>query len=103
MELHAIHETPTVTSQTNTLLRPPEMLESNIMRALSMEMEDVIVENKLKSEVGPVKTAWDAAIEKGRRKGAEDWRLREIADKLPSPPPETCRMKIHNRARSLSM
>ncbi|OAX42810.1 DnaJ-domain-containing protein [Rhizopogon vinicolor AM-OR11-026] len=102
MEMHAIHETPMVASQTSAL-RSSEILNSDTMRVLAKEMEDVIVEDMLKSKVGPVKTAWDAAIGRERRKRAEDWRLREIADKLPSPPPETYRMKIHHRARSLSM
>jgi len=104
MEIHSIHETPMVASQTS-VLRSPEILKSNTMRVLAKEMEDVIVEDMLKSEVGPVKTAWDAVIDKERRKraGAEARRLREVANTHPSPPPETCQMKTHNRARSLSM
>ncbi|KAG1739109.1 DnaJ-domain-containing protein [Suillus paluster] len=103
MELRAIHETPMVTSQTSMPPRPREVLKSDIMRALTMEMEDVVVENKLKTEVGPVKTAWDAAVDKERRKRVQGWRLQGIADKLASPPPDTCQMKLHNRARSLSL
>ncbi|KAG2137300.1 DnaJ-domain-containing protein [Suillus cothurnatus] len=78
-ELVAIHEIPVITSELNTLP------SSDIMHALTMEMEDVIVENKLKSEVGPVKTAWDLAVDKEMRKRVQG------------------QVKIHNRARSLSI
>lgn len=98
-ELLAIHETSMVTSELSTLPQPHEVLKSDIMHALTMEMEDVIVENKLKSEVGPVKTAWDFAVNKEMRRRVQGWRLQ---NKLPSPPPETGRTKTHNRARSLS-
>jgi hypothetical protein len=101
MEMNAIHETPMVSSQTSAPLSP-EILKSDMMRVLEKEMEDIIVEDMLKSEVGPVKTAWDAVIDKERRKRAKDWRLRETANKIP-PPPETCQVKMHNRARSLSL
>jgi hypothetical protein len=102
-ELVAIHEIPVITSELNTLPRSPEMLKSDIMHALTMEMEDVIVENKLKSEVGPVKTAWDLAVDKEMRKKVQGRRLQEMVDKLPLQPPETGQVKIHNRARSLSI
>ena len=98
MEMHAIHETPVVVSQTSAS-RSPDVLDSDIMRILTKEMEDIIVEDVLKSEVGPVKTTWDAVIDKERRK--RDTRLRGI--KLPSPPLETRQMRSHNRARSLSL
>ncbi|KAG2347455.1 DnaJ-domain-containing protein [Suillus weaverae] len=100
-ELLAIHETPMVTSELSTLSRPREMLKSDIMHALTIEMEDVVVEHKLKSEVGPVKTAWDFAVDKEMRKRFQGRRSQEIADKLPLPP-KTGQVKIHNRARSLS-
>lgn len=102
-ELLAIHETPMVTSELSTLPRPRELLKSDIMHTLTMEMEDVAVENKLKSEVGPVKTAWDFAVDKEMKKRVQGRRLQEIAHRLPSPPPETGQGKIHIRARSLSL
>lgn len=101
-ELLAIHETPIRSSELSTLPWPREMLKSDIMLTLTTEMEDIVVENKLKSEVGPVKTAWDLAVDKEMRKRIQSRRLQEDADKLPSPPPEIGRVKIHNRVRSLS-
>lgn len=101
-ELLAIHETPIPGPELSTLPWPREMLKSDIMQALTMEMEDIVVENKLKSEVGPVKTAWDLAVDKEMRNRIQSGRLQEDTDKLPSPPPEIGRVKIHNRARSLS-
>ncbi|KAG0708700.1 DnaJ-domain-containing protein [Suillus ampliporus] len=71
MELCAIDETPMVTSQTS-MLPPRETLKSDIMRVLTTEMEDVVVENKLKAEVGPVKTAWNAAVDKERKRVQRD-------------------------------
>lgn len=34
------------------------------MQVLMREMEDMVVENKLKSEVGPMRNAWDKAVAK---------------------------------------
>lgn len=102
-ELLAIHETPMVTSELSTLPQPHELLKSDIMHTLTMEMEDLVVENKLKSEVGPVKTAWDFAVDKEMKKRVQGRRSQEIVDQLPSPPPETGQGKIHIRARSLSL
>lgn len=101
-ELLAIHDTPMVTSEMSTLSRPQEMLKSDIMRVLTMEMEDVVVENKLKTEVGPVKTAWDSVVDKEMRNRDQGRRLQKIPNKLPSPP-ETVQVKLHNRPRSLSL
>ncbi|KAF8141182.1 DnaJ-domain-containing protein [Boletus edulis] len=52
-EVHAVHDTP------------GEMASADEFRmeVLMREMEDMVVENKLKSEVGPMRSAWDKAVE----------------------------------------
>lgn len=37
------------------------------MDVMMREMEDMVVENKLKSEVGPMRSAWDKAVGKRSR------------------------------------
>ncbi|KAH7883237.1 DnaJ-domain-containing protein [Phlebopus sp. FC_14] len=71
MELHAIHQS--LVGGPAELVKPPEKPDVEMMQALSMEMEDIIVENKLKGELGPMRSAWDTAVQKAaRRKGRGD-------------------------------
>lgn len=52
-ELHAVHGTSGV--------------DAFRMDVLMREMEDMVVEKKLKSELGPMRSAWDKAVrERGR-------------------------------------
>lgn len=39
-------------------------LDEDIIRALSVGIEDVLIETKLKSEVGPMRSAWDRAVQR---------------------------------------
>lgn len=39
------------------------------MEVLMREMEDMVVENKLKGEMGPMRSAWDKAVERQDRRG----------------------------------
>ena len=59
-ELHAVHGTASVA--------PAEMASGDEFRMemLMREMEDMVVENKLKGEVGPMRSAWDRAVERRR-------------------------------------
>jgi len=40
-------------------------LDEDVMQALFVGMEDVLIETKLKSEVGPMRSVWDRAVQKG--------------------------------------
>ncbi|KAF9228456.1 DnaJ-domain-containing protein [Gyrodon lividus] len=104
-ELHSIHQSspPTSTSTLapmsltpTDLLKPPEHLDEFTMQALMGEMEDIVIENKLKSEVGPMRSAWDKAVATslgGEGKGSA------LSDALGAPTLE----RRHGRARSMSV
>lgn len=38
-------------------------LDQDVMRTLYVSMEDILIESKLKSEGGPMRSAWDRAVE----------------------------------------
>ncbi|KAH7925301.1 DnaJ-domain-containing protein [Leucogyrophana mollusca] len=98
MELHSLHDSRL--DSASDALKPPEKLREGVMDALSKEMENMIIENKLGKEVGPVKSVWEAAIEKDKK---EPLGIR-FSDKLPSPPPDSLRPRVrHPRGRSMSL
>ncbi|KAF9243188.1 DnaJ-domain-containing protein [Melanogaster broomeanus] len=112
-ELHSIHQplaststsAPAATSLTPAdMLKAPEHLDEFTMEAVMREMEDIIVENKLKSEVGPMRSAWDRSIgkslggerrEEGKFSGA--WRGADTTISV------AARGRLHGRARSMSL
>ncbi|KAJ6631443.1 hypothetical protein B0H10DRAFT_1938330 [Mycena sp. CBHHK59/15] len=63
-ELHSIHPAQEHVSPGH--LRPLTQPSTDIMDSLSEEMEKMIIEANVKQEGGPFKSAWQAAIEKGR-------------------------------------
>ncbi|KIJ66029.1 hypothetical protein HYDPIDRAFT_110156 [Hydnomerulius pinastri MD-312] len=102
-ELHSIVPPPSFSSSpppsthapTNPLHPPP--LPEPTLRLLTREIEDIIVEGKLKSEGGPLGSAWEGAVRKGVG-----------ADKPTAPPPppplgSIQRRQGHVRARSMSL
>ncbi|KAJ7496735.1 hypothetical protein FB451DRAFT_1359294 [Mycena latifolia] len=67
-ELHALQ--PSTEHIPLGRLRPVTQPSEDVMDALSAEMEKMIIETAVKQEGGPFKSAWEAAIEKGRRLAA---------------------------------
>lgn len=45
----------------------PNRLDGDIVRILTDAMEDVLIESRLKSEAGPMRSAWDRAVEKKKQ------------------------------------
>ncbi|KAH7911375.1 DnaJ-domain-containing protein [Hygrophoropsis aurantiaca] len=86
IELHSLHDSRL--DLTSDALKPPKKLREETMDALSREMENMIIENKLGREVGPAKSVWEAAIQKDRREtrkfGFSDKPSLPLADFLPS-------------------
>ncbi|KIL00886.1 hypothetical protein PAXRUDRAFT_29508 [Paxillus rubicundulus Ve08.2h10] len=91
---------------------PPEHLDGSTMEALMQEMEDILVENKLKSEVGPIRSAWDKAVAtslsgKGSRRGEEKGAVVGGLSGVPARAEPTrsgaTRGHGHHRARSMSI
>ncbi|KIJ15550.1 hypothetical protein PAXINDRAFT_77189 [Paxillus involutus ATCC 200175] len=91
---------------------PPEHLDESTMQALMLEMEDILVENKLKSEVGPIRSAWDKAVatslnEKRSRRGEEKGAVFSGVWGAPAQAEPTrlvaARGRGHHRARSMSI
>jgi hypothetical protein len=120
-ELHSIHQ-PFPSMSTSTaiptsltpadMLKPPEHLDESTIQALMLEMEDILVENKLKSEVGPIRSAWDKAVatslnEKRSRRGEEKGAVFSGAWGAPARAEPrrlvAARGRGHHRARSMSI
>ncbi|KAJ7503129.1 hypothetical protein B0H11DRAFT_2223222 [Mycena galericulata] len=64
-ELHALQ--PSTEHIPLGRLRPVTQPSVEVMDALSAEMEKMIIESAVKQDGGPFKTAWEAAVERGRR------------------------------------
>jgi hypothetical protein len=71
-----------------------ERPSDQIMDLLTSEMENMVIESRLKQEKGPVRSAWDAAVTKGKLR--EEWKLKgflstvspeDEESRLPSPSP----------------
>ncbi|KAJ7270124.1 hypothetical protein B0H12DRAFT_1044783 [Mycena haematopus] len=68
LELHSLQ--PTTEHVPLGRLRPVMQPSEDVMDMLSTEMEKMIIEGQVKQEGGPFKSAWEAAVEKGRRLAA---------------------------------
>lgn len=63
-EVHSIQAKPR--SASFTTLKPLTQPDEAVMDALTNEMQNMIIENKLKKEA-PLKTAWEGAVMRGER------------------------------------
>ncbi|KAI6111939.1 DnaJ-domain-containing protein [Pisolithus croceorrhizus] len=45
----------------------PNRLDDDVMRLLTDAMEDILIESRLKSEAGPMRSAWDRAVERRKQ------------------------------------
>ena len=61
-ELHALHDSR-LRAPTDLFTGPPTLRE-DLMGELKREMTNMMVEDKLSSEMGPVKSVWEAAVKK---------------------------------------
>jgi hypothetical protein len=57
-----------------------------VMDLLTTEMENMMIESRLKREDGPLRSAWEAAVTKGRVR--EEWKLRKSRGLLSPISPE---------------
>jgi len=62
---------------TNVLERPSDQ----VMDLLTSEMENMMIENSLKQDKGPMRSAWNAAVTKGNLR--EKWRKKGVQAFLP--------------------
>lgn len=98
LTLHAVQ------TGTTGVIETPQKIDEDILQALSVAMEDIIIESKLRSEAGPMKSAWERAVERrkqemamkvGRHVGLGPSQGRVFSGMVPKERP--------TRARSISM
>ncbi|KAJ7747744.1 hypothetical protein B0H16DRAFT_1888618 [Mycena metata] len=63
-ELHTLQ--PSATHVPLHRLRPITEPSADVIDVLSAEMEKMLIESNIKNDAGPWKTAWEAAVERGR-------------------------------------
>ena len=88
-EVHSIHPKP---HRTNfTTLKPLTQPDAGVMDTLTSEMQNMIIENKLRKEA-PLRTAWEGAVIRGERgRAVTEGRINGLGKHHPlspvSPPP----------------
>ncbi|KAI5986893.1 DnaJ-domain-containing protein [Pisolithus albus] len=65
--LHAILDSADSEGTSTEASEPPNKLDDDVMRLLTDVMEDVLIESRLKSEAGPMRSAWDRAVERKKQ------------------------------------
>lgn len=64
----------------------PEWPSDKVMDLLTSEMENMMIESRLKQDKGPLRSAWDAAVTKGKLR--KEWKLKPSRGPLSRIPPE---------------
>jgi hypothetical protein len=65
-ELHSIHPFTPETRVSAIQMKPRVDPDEEVMNKLASEMENMIIEGNLKKDIGPLRSAWDNAVQKAR-------------------------------------
>ncbi|KAF5383407.1 hypothetical protein D9757_006164 [Collybiopsis confluens] len=126
-DLHSIHPSSPTSRVSISQMRPVLEPSSEIIDLLAEELKNMIIESKVKQDSGPLRSAWEAAVLRGRSRSESSARAPNIVipvgkgregDHLsppsacegegklpsprPSPPPSVQRNSSYARARSVS-
>ncbi|KAG6335824.1 hypothetical protein ID866_3260 [Astraeus odoratus] len=104
--LHAIHDShPSEDGVPTNITELPKKLDEDVMRVLSTAMEDILIEGKLKSEAGPMRSAWERAVQKHKERGADKIdSFGDVSERTSKQDQELPSIKKrHTRARSVSL
>lgn len=80
--LHAILDSADSEGISTEASELPNKLDDDVMRLLTDVMEDVLIESRLKSEAGPMRSAWDRAVERKKQQMKLE---RHASSVVPSP------------------
>lgn len=88
-ELHSIHPRSEESCVSTSHLRPCLDPSQEIIDQLSLEMENMMIERQVMQDVGPLKSAWENAIQQGRQQTVlhplpADYKA-DASETLPSP------------------
>lgn len=80
--LHAILDGDDSEGMSTEASELPNKLDDDVMRILTDAMEDILIESRLKSEAGPMRSAWDRAVEKRKQQMKSERRVRGVMSSL---------------------